>query len=125
MSIGEATLQPYNRSQPHDHHHRDRGDRRGTRRRSRSSGRESWINGAFSPEVRRQRNRRRVPATLKIKGSFLVRVESSLDYKPVITWAASAKPTLGLTAAFDCISMKETYYLRPRRSTTIPCADCY
>ncbi len=32
-----------------------------------------------------------IPAALKIKGSFLVRVESSLNYKPVITWAAGDK----------------------------------
>ena len=66
-----------------------------------------------------------VPPALKVKGSFLVRAESSLAYEPIITWAASAKPTLGLAAAFDGISMGETYYLRPRRSTTIPCDDCY
>ena len=61
-----------------------------------------------------------LPPALKIKGSFLVRAESSLAYKPVITWAASSKTTLGLTAAFDGISMAETYYLRPRLSTAIP-----
>ena len=38
-----------------------------------------------------------VPTTLKTAGSFLVRVESDLDYKPVITWAAADKKTLGLT----------------------------
>ena len=52
-------------------------------------------------------------------------MESSLAYKPVITWTAQQKTTLGLTSAFDGISMKETYYLRPRMSTSIPCTDCY
>ena len=47
-----------------------------------------------------------VPAALNTRGSFLVRVESELEYKPVITWAAADKPALGLTAAFDNISMK-------------------
>ena len=61
---------------------------------------------------------------MNTRGSFLVRVESYLDYKPVITWAAEAKPALGLTAAFDNISMKETYYLRPRMSSQIECPDC-
>lgn len=65
-----------------------------------------------------------VPAALNVKGSFLVRVESYLAYKPVITWAAGDKKPMGLTAAFDNINMKETYYLRPRRSLQITCSDC-
>ncbi|PWK68374.1 TadE/TadG family type IV pilus assembly protein [Aminobacter sp. AP02] len=65
-----------------------------------------------------------VPAALRVAGSFLIRVESELDYKPVLTWAAENKPVLGLAAAFDGISMGETYYLRPRMSQTIPCTGC-
>ena len=79
------------------------------------------INGAFSAGPAEGEPSSTIPPALKIKGSFLVRAESSLAYEPVITWAASAKATLGLAAAFDGISMAETYYLRPRRSTTIPC----
>jgi Flp pilus assembly protein TadG len=123
MRIGEATLQPYNRSEPSititaievtDE--------------AAPAVKVVWsrklVAGAFSAGAAKG-STTTVPATLKIKGSFLVRAESSLAYRPVITWAASAKPTLGLTAAFDGISMKETYYLRPRMSTTIPCDDCY
>jgi Flp pilus assembly protein TadG len=65
-----------------------------------------------------------VPDTLKIRNTFLVRVESQLAYKPVITWSAEGKQVLGLAAAFDGIGMKETYYLRPRMSATVPCGDC-
>lgn len=65
-----------------------------------------------------------VPAKLKIPGTFLVRAESDLDYKPVLTWNAAEKKTIGLAAAFDDIAMKEEYYLRPRMSQTIPCGDC-
>jgi Flp pilus assembly protein TadG len=65
-----------------------------------------------------------VPATLNVAGSFLVRVDSELEYKPVVAWAASSKPTLGLTAAFSKLSMKERYYLRPRMSPQIDCPDC-
>jgi Flp pilus assembly protein TadG len=65
-----------------------------------------------------------VPASLKVRGSFLIRAEAYLDYKPVITWAAKDKPKLGLTAAFDSISMGETYYLRPRMSPQVTCGDC-
>ena len=65
-----------------------------------------------------------VPAALRIRNTFLVRVESDLGYKPIITWSASNSQSLGLTSAFSNISMSETYYLRPRRSPTIPCSDC-
>ncbi len=65
-----------------------------------------------------------VPPALKIKGTFLIRVESDLEYVPVIKWAASSKPALGLAAAFDGISMSESYYLRARMSQSVPCTDC-
>lgn len=65
-----------------------------------------------------------LPDKLKIRNTFLIRVESALAYKPVITWTADQKQVLGLSAAFDGISMNETYYLRPRISTTITCSDC-
>ncbi|TIN31447.1 MAG: pilus assembly protein [Mesorhizobium sp.] len=57
-----------------------------------------------------------VPATLKVAGTFLIRVESTLVYDPAIK--------LAMTSAFNKINMGETYYLRPRRSVTIPCTDC-
>lgn len=65
-----------------------------------------------------------VPATLRIADTFLIRVESQLAYKPIVTWSADSEKRLGLTSAFDKITMGETYYLRPRRSTTIPCSNC-
>jgi Flp pilus assembly protein TadG len=65
-----------------------------------------------------------IPVALNVPGSFLVRVDSELKYLPVIAWAASGKPMSGLTATFDKISMKETYYLRPRMSPQIDCPDC-
>jgi Flp pilus assembly protein TadG len=66
-----------------------------------------------------------VPQKLKIAGSFLVRVESVLDYKPVIAWSDSQKASLGLVAAIGEMTMTDTYHLRPRMSQTIPCSDCY
>jgi Flp pilus assembly protein TadG len=65
-----------------------------------------------------------VPDKLKVPGSFLIHVEAQLSYKPVITWTADQKTTLGLTAAFDSINMDESYYLRPRMSSSIACSDC-
>ncbi len=65
-----------------------------------------------------------LPAALNVKGSFLIRVDSYLEYKPLITWTATQKQSLGLFSAFDTISMQETYYLRPRMSSSITCSDC-
>jgi hypothetical protein len=65
-----------------------------------------------------------VPEKLLIAGTFLVRVEAQLDYRPVITYTANQKAALGLSAAFDNIDMGETYHLRPRMTTLILCGDC-
>lgn len=67
-----------------------------------------------------------VPATLNIRNTFLIRVESDLGYTPVIMWDKDNKDqkALGLLSTFSDINMSETYYLRPRRSPTIPCSDC-
>ena len=122
MRIGEATLQPYNRTQPSITVTAIQVTDEATPKVLVVWSRK-LVDGVFSKgEVAGTATT--VPASLKIKGSFLVRAESSLAYQPVITWAASSKPALGLTAAFDGISMKETYYLRPRMSTSIPCSDC-
>ncbi len=68
-----------------------------------------------------------VPDKLKIRGTFLVRVTASLGYKPVLAWTASQKAGLAqnnIRVWLNDISMGETYYLRPRMSTTVTCGDC-
>jgi Flp pilus assembly protein TadG len=120
MQIGESILQPYNRSSPKivvtaieitpDP---------GSEVEVRWSGK--LENGTFTKGVVTTAT---VPAALNLPGSFLVRVESHLDYKPLITWSPDAKSKLGLLAAFDNIGMKETYYLRPRISPTVKCETC-
>ncbi|PBC22439.1 MULTISPECIES: TadE/TadG family type IV pilus assembly protein [unclassified Mesorhizobium] len=66
-----------------------------------------------------------VPATLRVAGTFLIRVESNLAYTPIIGWTTDTQQKLGLTQSLTTtIPMGETYYLRPRRSLTIPCGDC-
>ena len=81
------------------------------------------INGAFSRDAAKGEITT-VPATLKVRNSFLVRVQSELDYRPMITWTAEQKAATGLLAAFDNIEMKEVYYLRPRMSSSIECSTC-
>jgi len=65
-----------------------------------------------------------VPAALKMSGTFLIRVTSTLPYRPVVAWAAGDEKTLGLTSAFDNITMSETYYLSPRVVSSIDCPTC-
>jgi Flp pilus assembly protein TadG len=66
-----------------------------------------------------------VPATLRIRNTFLIRVESDLGYTPVIAWDGNAQQkSAGLLSTFSHINMSETYYLRPRRIATILCKDC-
>jgi len=66
-----------------------------------------------------------VPTTLKVAGTFLIRVDSNLSYAPIIGWTPDTQTKLGLTQSLTTtIPMGETYYLRPRRSLTIPCGDC-
>ncbi|TPL98448.1 TadE/TadG family type IV pilus assembly protein [Mesorhizobium sp. B2-3-10] len=66
-----------------------------------------------------------VPASLRVPGTFLVRVDSTLAYKPIISWTTDSQQKLGFVETLaKGMTMSETYYLRPRRSVTIPCSDC-
>lgn len=122
LDIGSALLQPYNRSKPTivitaievtDE----------TTPKVKVVWSRKMTNGAYGVD-QAAGTITTIPSALKIKGSFLVRVQSSLNYYPVITWAAGDKGTLGLTAAFDKLEMSETYYLRPRMTQSIACSDC-
>lgn len=119
MKIGNAIMYPYNRSIPTIE----------------VTG--IWIPDEDSPEPEIRWSRKMVsntfsegdspadvPEKLKIRGTFLVRVSAKLEYRPVITWAAEEKTSVGLAATFDKIPMKETYYLRPRMTAQIDCKDC-
>lgn len=122
MRIGEAILQPYNRTRPTivitgitittD---------------AQPQAKVAWsrqmINGVFSRAANKD-TLTDVDDRLKIPGTFLVRVSSQLDYQPVITWNPQAKKTLGLLGAFDNINMNEVYYLRPRMTPEILCTNC-
>lgn len=122
MKIGQSTIQPYNRTQPQIivtaiQITSDPG----------SKVQVAWsrkiVDGVSSKGAAIGATTT-VPTALNIPGTFLIRVESTLSYKPLITWTADQKTSLGLAAAFDSINMKETYYLRPRMSSSIPCSDC-
>ncbi len=63
-------------------------------------------------------------ADLRAPGAFYIRVTSKLDYNPMLTWSEKTEP-VGLPSAFSNINMAETFYLRPRYSSTdIKCESC-
>lgn len=56
-----------------------------------------------------------IPSRLRIPGTFIVQSRAELDYKPIVTWS---------TETGGVIDMEEIYYLRPRLSDAVICADC-
>jgi len=122
LSIGEAILQPYNRSRPTivitAIQITDENNPRTQVVWSRK------IQDGVTAVGPARNSLTTVPDQLKIRNTFLIRVESQLAYEPVITYTVEQKGALGLAAAFDGIGMNEVYYLRPRMSPTIPCGDC-
>jgi Flp pilus assembly protein TadG len=122
MAIGEATLNPYTRTKLNVTITAINITDEATPKVLVAWSRK-MVNGVFSADAVKD-SVTTVPAALKIRNSFLVRVEASLDYRPIITWTADQKAATGLLAAFDDIQMKESYYLRPRMSNSIACSDC-
>ncbi|WP_315919204.1 TadE/TadG family type IV pilus assembly protein [Mesorhizobium sp. SP-1A] len=122
MQIAQTTLAPYNRSAPTVTITGIQVTTDPTPKVLVSWSRK-MVNGAFSAGAA-VNSPATVPAALRIAGTFIIRVDSQLAYKPVITWAAGDKGSLGLTAAFDNIDMSETYFLRPRISSQLPCTGC-
>jgi Flp pilus assembly protein TadG len=122
MMIGESILQPYNRSRPvievtAIHMTEDstpQAEVVWSRRFQNGSGSQAVTPGSTTT----------VPENLRKPDTFYIRVSGRLDYRPVITWTAEQKASLGIMAAFDQISMNEVYYLRPRMSPTITCNTC-
>ncbi|AZO69356.1 MULTISPECIES: TadE/TadG family type IV pilus assembly protein [unclassified Mesorhizobium] len=122
MKIGNSTLQPYNRSTPKIVITAIKVTNE-TPPKVQVVWSRKMVGDAFSADAAKD-SVTTIPKTLEIKDTFLIRVESDLAYEPIITWSADSEKRLGLSSAFNKISMGETYYLRPRRSLTIPCATC-
>lgn len=64
-----------------------------------------------------------VPANLLINDTFLVKVETELNYLPITSWTIQ-KNKSGPNGAYASVPMKETYYLRPRVDDDVVCNDC-
>ena len=122
MDIGISTLQPYNRSTPKIIVSSILISNDPTPTVTVDWSRKTE-DGVFGVDVTKG-TPTSVPDTLKLPGTSLIRVQAQLSYEPVITWAASSKQPLGLSAAFDNIPMSETYYLRARVSNQVVCTNC-
>ncbi len=122
MQIGGAILLPYNRSMPDITvtaiKLTDKAEPKAIVQWSRR-----LKDGAFMKGPAKD-TETQVPTTLKIRDTFLIQVSAGLDYRPVLTWTAEKKASLGLAAAFDRIDMQESYFLRPRMTAEIDCSDC-
>lgn len=120
MAIGEAILQPYNRS-------RANIVITGIEIDKNSNVKVKWSrkmrNGVFGRDANAG-DTTTVPVELKIPETFLLRVTAELEYRPILAWKAQQKTTLGLLGIFDHIAMQESYYLRPRMTTEINCTNC-
>ena len=122
MKIGKSVLQPYSRSEPEFIVTGIQITDEDTPKALVSWSRK--ISNGVTSRGETPGDETEIPTKLMIRNSFLVRVETELNYKPIITYSPQQKKTLGLTAAFDNINMSERYHLRPRQSSTIPCGDC-
>lgn len=69
-----------------------------------------------------------VPTQMLIPNTFLVKVESKLDYRPVLNWDDDNKNFghggTSYTSAFTSIPMGEHYFFTPRQATLITCSNC-
>ena len=123
MRIGEAVIQPYNRSTPSVYvtaiEITDEDAPKAKVAWSRK-----LVGGAASTYLPVGSIVTSVPGKLMIKGSFLIRAESQLEYTPVVVWSAGEGASFGLTSAFDKLDMSDRYYLRPRMSQKVACNDC-
>ncbi|MFC5385118.1 TadE/TadG family type IV pilus assembly protein [Aquamicrobium segne] len=65
-----------------------------------------------------------VPAVLKTGDSFLIRVESRLNYFPILLWPRDGNTAAGPSGFFTGLKMTEINYARPRIRREIACPTC-
>jgi Flp pilus assembly protein TadG len=123
MKIGEAVIQPYNRSKPSVYLTAIEITDESTPK-AKVSWSRKLVGGAASTYLTAGTIVTTVPATLMVRGSFLIRAESTLEYTPVLVWSAKDSASFGMTSAFDKLDMSDRYYLRPRMSQKVACNDC-
>ncbi|MCO5063688.1 MAG: pilus assembly protein [Rhizobiaceae bacterium] len=122
MQIGEASLMPYDRSEP---------DIRITAVKMSNSAsptatvlwKRNRIGGNFS-SAPASGEVVDVPATFKVKEQVVIKVETSMDYNLLLAWDGQSASRYGVAGFFSGIPMKKVSYYRPRVGDTVNCSDC-
>jgi Flp pilus assembly protein TadG len=125
MRIGDATLQPYNRTGLSVYITAievSGGD--GDPVVAKAVWSRKKVAGAGSRYIDPPGQQVDLPTEYMVPGKFLIHVVAQLDYRPLIVWTADAKQKLGLLSAFDNINMSEEYYAGPRLPGSIDCDAC-
>ncbi len=122
MGIGAAIIQPYGRSQPTIVIEHIKIEDKTNNPKAHITWSRKLENGATK---RGTNGETTVPDELRVRDTYLIRVTTQLNYRPIITWTVEQKASLGLLSAFDSINMSERYYLRSRMSNVgIECIGC-
>lgn len=120
MTLGDALMAPYNRSRPEieiDAISIDAANK------ATIAWSRKYVNGVASNNTAKGTTVNDVPAQLKIPSTFLVRSRAKLSYSPMVAWFYSDQAGSWYTKS-SSINMGEEYYLRPRITSSVSCADC-
>lgn len=110
FNIGRASLLPYGRSTPKIRITAIRIE--GTTNAKNLTPKVDWSYANVANFVAKKGAIGDLPASLVVEGSYFIKVDVELDYKPLNAWISTSIP------------MSETYYLAPRYTNTVPCTNC-
>jgi len=110
FNIGRASLLPYGRSSPKIRITAIRID--GTASANNLTPKVDWSYANIADFAVKKGSTGAIPVSLVGEGSYFIKVDVELDYKPLNSWISTSIP------------MSETYYLAPRYTNTIPCTNC-
>ncbi|MEL4376135.1 TadE/TadG family type IV pilus assembly protein [Brucella cytisi] len=110
FNISRASLLPYCRSTPKIRITAIRID--GTARASNLTPEVDWSYANIADFAAKKGDVGDIPSSLLDEGSYFIKVDVELDYKPLNAWISTSIP------------MSETYYLAPRYTNTLPCTNC-
>lgn len=129
MTIGDAILQPYSRSDPTIVVTAIQVSDTETPRAE-----VLWskaLIGSTCASADKPGTQASVPENIKIRGSFLIQVKTCLGYLPMLTWAAGTTDQAGLgvldrifSSVDGSLAMSETYYSASRHGQQISCPSC-
>lgn len=110
FNIGRASLLPYGRSSPKIRITAIRID--GTSTAKNLTPKVDWSYANVADFAAKKGAVGDLPSNLLSEGSYFIKVDVELDYKPLNAWISTSIP------------MRETYYLAPRYTNTTPCTNC-